>query len=170
MKRIIFGLFFLYGISLFAQSDKGVSAKEIPAQASAYIEAKFKEHSKIVYYKEVEDDSICFVANFKYESHKYSVMFSQAGEWIETEIQVSFEKFPENIEKAIEEKLIVDFSTYKIKQTQEVDNRGTLLYELEVRGKKHGDKEVLFYEYYFDRNGVFVKVEPIALKAIPSMF
>ncbi len=168
MKRIILGLLFLNCTFLYAQSDKGVSSKEIPTKVSSYLEEHFKTHSKIIYYKEVEDDSICFVANFKFKSQKYAVMFSQTGELIETEIQISFEKFPENIEAAIEEKLKLDFSSYKIVQTQEVDNKGVLFYELQVKGEKN--KELLFYEYYFDRTGVFVKSEIISLKAIPSMF
>ena len=86
---------------------------------------------------------------------------------METEIEIPFESLSLSIKQSIEQKLKQDFQTYKIKKTEEVRSQDLFLYELEVKGKQH-DTE--YYEYYFDQNGRFVRVELIQLKIISSFF
>jgi len=155
-------------ITLFAQRDKNISTKNIPKNIPAYVLKNYPTHRGVSYFVEYDEDTMCYEADFTYMKQKYSLLFDTLGNVIETEIEIPFEKISESIEKSIEEKLSMDLNKYKIEKTQIVDYRGKLLYEIQVRGKKK--KDVEFYEYYFNRLGEFVKVEPIYLKPIPSLF
>ncbi|MBC7451787.1 MAG: PepSY-like domain-containing protein [Cytophagales bacterium] len=141
---------------------------DIPTSISQYISHHYPEHSKISYYMDTENDSSYYAADFKFQKRSYSLLFTLEGNWFETEILLPFEKLPAQVSKSIEDKLRTDFSTSRILKTQEVDVQGMLLYELEIEGKKNN--EMVFNEYFFDRKGVFIKMEAIELKAIPSFF
>jgi len=167
MKKILI-VIFLFPITLFAQSDKSVSAKNVPQAIPVHLLKNYPSHTHVSYFIEKDADTVCYEADFTYLKQKYSLLFDTLGNVVETEIEISFEKLTESVEKLIEEKLSLDLKKYKIKKTQAVDFRGMLLYEIQVRGKKN--KDVEFYEYYFNRLGEFVKVETIYLKPIPSLF
>ncbi|WP_018342637.1 hypothetical protein [Cytophaga aurantiaca] len=167
MKKILI-VIFLFPITLFAQSDKSISAKNIPKNIPEFLGKYFPSHGKVSYFIEQDGDTMCYEADFKYMKQQYSLLFDTLGNMIEKEIKISFDTLPDLIKKSIEGKLTVDLEKYKIEQTQTVDYRGKLLYEIQVRGKKN--KEIEFYEYYFNRAGEFVKVETIVLKPIPSLY
>jgi len=167
MKNLLF-IIFLIPYALFAQSDKNVSVKNIPQNIPGYLEKNYPSHKNVSYFIEYDGDTLCYQADFEYMKQKYSLLFDTLGNVIETEVEILFEKISDPIEKLIEEKLSLDLKKYKVIKAQTVDYKGQLLYEIQVRGKKN--KEVEFYEYYFNRTGAFVKVEMIVLKPIPSLY
>jgi hypothetical protein len=152
----------------FSQTDKHINESNLPKSISEYITAKYPDHSAVSYYKDTENDTVFYAADFTYKRQKYSLMFDLEGRWYETEIETSFEKLPEDAEDAIKNKLKSDFGKFKIIKTQSVDIRGVLLYELKIRGQKNNQS--VFNEYFFDRQGNYIKFEVIELKPIPSLF
>ncbi|MGN6645421.1 MAG: hypothetical protein ACTHJT_02725 [Cytophaga sp.] len=167
MRKIILGVF-LMPLSLVAQNDKNISVRKIPSPVVAYLAKQYPSYKKVSYVIENDADTICYEAEFKYMGEKYSVLFDTLGNVIETEIEVSFDNLKDSVKEKIIDKLQTDFLTHKIIKTQEVEYRNALLYELEIKGRKK--KDVEFYEYYFERSGVFIKEELIELKPIPSLF
>jgi len=167
MRKILI-IILLFPNVLLAQRDKSISVKNIPQVIQAYLLKDYPCHTHVSYFIEYDGDTMCYEADFTYMKQKYSLLFDTLGNVFETEIEISFEKIPESIEKLIEDKLSFDLSKYKVMIVQTVDYRGKLLYEIQVRGKRN--KDVEFYEYYFNRSGEFVKVKTIYLKPIPSLF
>jgi hypothetical protein len=170
MKKFLLFAVFLVLITPFgfSQTDKGIKPEDLPKSINEYIANHYPGHSAISFYKDLENDTVFFAADFTYKKEKYSLLFDLEGNWFETEIQTPFEGLPESVEEAIEKKLKLDFEHFKIIKTQTVDIRGVLLYELEVRGQKN--KQSVFNEYFFDRQGNYIKFEVIELKTIPSLF
>lgn len=166
MKYYILILCFIPLCSI-AQSDKSISDKNVPAVILNYIDTHYSSHRTVSYYIDSDDDTINYEADFKCKN-TYSLLFDSTGNLIETEIQISFDQTPDSVKSKITNTLKTDFVKCRIVKTETVDHKGNLLYELLVRGKK--GKEIVFYEYYFNRSGFFVKVEMINLKSIPSLF
>jgi hypothetical protein len=169
MRKIIFLL--IIGnlcLTVLAQSDKSLSANNVPAYIPAYIDHTYPSHSNIAYYREKSDADRSYEATFKYNKQRYTLLFDTLGNCLETEIEIPFEKLPETIEEAIEQTLKTDFQKYSIKKTEQIIFPNKIMYEVEVQGKKEHDTE--YYEYYFDDKGAFTHFEKIKLKPIPSFF
>ena len=167
MKKFLI-IIFLFPITLFAQSDKSVSVKNVPQTIPEHILKNYPSHTNVSYFIEKNADTMFYEADFTYLKQKYSLLFDTLGNVFEIEIEISFKKLTESVKKLIEEKFSLDLKKYKIKKAQAVDYRGMMLYEIQVRGTKN--KDVDFYEYYFNRSGKFIKVETIDLKPIPSLY
>jgi len=169
MKKLL--LLFIIGnvyLSVSAQSDKRLSANNVPSNITAYIDHTYPSHSSIAYYREMNADSLCYEAAFKYNKQNFILLFDTLGNCLETEMEIPFEKLPEAIEEAVEQKLKADFQKHSIKKTELVTYTDKALYEIEVQGKKEHEAE--YYEYYFDDKGSFIRSEKIELKPIPSFF
>jgi len=156
--------------SLIAQSDKGINKTDIPSSIKEYLDKMYPNHSKIKFYKETKKDSVFYEAVFEMKEDDYSLLFNQQGVLIETEIAISFKEIPSEVGGKISDFLNGEFIFYKIKEIQEVDLKGILLYELAIKARKKENGSASFYEVYFDRNGKFIKIDNTPLNNIPSLF
>jgi hypothetical protein len=150
------------------QTEKRAKSAEIPNKVIDFIHKTYPNHEKIKFYKETENDTLYYEANFEQEEDEYSLLFDKLGNLYETEITLKFKELPAEIQQKVENYLKTNFVKYKIKKTQEVDLQGKLLYELAIKAKKTNENG--FYEIYFDRQGNFIKMEIIKLNAIQSLY
>ena len=104
MKKFLI-IIFLFPITLFAQSDKSVSVKNVPQTIPEHILKNYPSHTNVSYFIEKNADTMFYEADFTYLKQKYSLLFDTLGNVVETEIEISFEKLTESVEKLIEEKL-----------------------------------------------------------------
>ncbi len=170
MRKYSYGLIFILGSFqvAFSQTEGGIKKSAIPAVVKDYIDKNYSDHSHIKYYQEKIQDTAYYEAVFKKGEDEYSLLFDRSGTLYETEKTMSFKELPDEIIRKVEEYLKKEFICYKIIATQEVDQKGRLMYEFNVKGKKQS--KTSFYEIYFNRQGDFLKMEDKELKTIPSLF
>lgn len=166
----IFILFFFLAISHLghAQTESSAKKSEISSVIKKLIDEKYKGHRSVKYYKEILRDSLYYEAVFRHNKDEYSLLFDTLGNVYETEVTVPYSEIETSIRKKIEEKLNKDFPSFKIKKSQEVILKSKLMYEFLIKGKQ--DKRVSFREYYFDRQGNFLKDEVVELESIQTLF
>jgi hypothetical protein len=170
MKKYYWGLLFILGSFqiAFSQTEGGIRKSAIPPAVPEYIGKNYPGHSHIKYYQEKIQDTMYYEAVFKKGEDKYSLLFDRSGILCEIEETLPFKELPDGISRKVEEYLKKEFSCHKIIETQEVDQKGRLMYEFNVKGKKQS--KTSFYEIYFNRQGDFLKMEDKELKPIPSLF
>ena len=170
MQKYCWSLLFILGSfrAAFSQTEEGVSKSQIPPAMIEYINRSYSGHSHIKYYQEKIQDTLYYEAVFKKGEDEYSLLFDLSGSLYETEKTMPFKELPDRLIEKIEAYLKKEFTGYKVTETQEVDRKGNLMYELSVKGKKQS--KTSFYEIYFSRQGDFLKMEDTALKTIPSLF
>ena len=152
----------------FSQTESSAKESEIPLAMKEFIEKNYTGHSHLKFYKEKERDSLYFEAVFHLKEDEYSLTFDHHGNLHETEVELPFKELPSEIAKLVKDYLKTAFIHYKINRTEEVDQKGKLMYEFTVKGKNK--IKTSYYEIYFDRKGIFLKMDEIQLNPIPSLF
>jgi hypothetical protein len=156
-------------LALQAQdSDRKVNPDKLPASILPYIDQKYPDHDRVHFYTEKIGDTLYYEAKFEQHEDEYDLLFDVDGNLYETEKTLPEHELKEAIKDSIHTYLKSQFEEYKILKVQEVELKGRLLYELNVKGKKKGNKA--YYEIYFDRKGKYVGTEDVILNSIPSMF
>ena len=112
------------------------TAQDVPQAAKTAFKQKYPEAKSVEWEKEGDNK---FEAEFKSKGKEISVCFDKAGNWLETETEVSVRSLP----KRATSSLAGAFGKYKIEEAEEVRRSdGKVLYELEIETKK-GEWEVL---------------------------
>jgi hypothetical protein len=158
-------IFPLYG---FPQNDKKISSEKIPFAISSYIKGEYPQFKKVKYYKETINDTIMYEVELRKKEEKFSLLFYENGQLYEVEKEVKYKELQAEIRKNVEAELASRFLKYKINKVQFVNPHLVNKYEMNVKGKT--DKGISYFEIYFNKDGKFIELEEIKLKAIPSAF
>ena len=127
-------------LSLVSFGQK-VKEKEVPQMIKKALHEKCPTAKAVKWDKEKNNYEASFVAN-KVDN---SVLFSQDGKIVETEVEIQISKLPENALLYIKK----HFKNQKVKEAAIITNqKGEVIYEAEIAGK----------DILFDANGNFTKV------------
>lgn len=117
-----------------------IQDKDVPASAKTTLKNNYPTATGLKWEKENGN----YEAEFEVGETDYSVLFDNAGNILETEIEISSDALPV---KAIEY-ILKNYAGQKIKEAAKItDAKGTVTYEAEIKGK----------DLIFDSNGNFVK-------------
>ena len=136
MKAIIVVLLTAILMSNKAYAQK-ISANKVPAAVLSGFKAKFPNVTRASWEMENENK---YEANFKLNSNKTSVCFTNNGEWIETESEIKVSALPAKIQAT----LAKDFTGFKVDEVSMVESaKNGSGFEAEIE-KADEEFEVLF--------------------------
>jgi len=185
VKKIILLLLFQLPIILCGQQakqeyEKVIKAEEFPKEALKSLEEFGEEPSRLVYYREVNEDGEFYEAKGRWGGRYQSVKFTDGGELLDVEILISIDDIPEESREEIMEYFEDKFKKYRLTRIQrqysseELNvikclNAGTpevlkLRYEIEafVLGKKGRFGP---YEFLFSDQGELIQSREIKQRA-----
>jgi uncharacterized membrane protein YkoI len=125
---------FVLGTFFTSQAQK-ISADKVPVAVKTAFAKAYPNAKEAKWDKENSD----FEASFKNQSDELSVLFDAKGKVLETEKEVTLDKLPAAVQKALKGK--------KVKEAAIIEKEGKTFYEAEVGGK----------DLLFDKSGVLVK-------------
>ncbi len=182
--RFLYIIFFFVIINtVYAQKieiEKGVSEDEIPEIAFEYITSR--NVSKYRWFKEESESGITYEAKFKHNKRKFSVEFSEKGQFEDIEISIAKSEIAEESKSRIEKALSAEFEKYKISKVQiqykTIDLKELLsaaipkldaphIYEIVVKGKK--GKSQKLWEFQFNYLGELISFQEIVLRNKPYL-
>jgi hypothetical protein len=159
-------LFFLHASLSFAQSDKNVKVKDVPAAVKDYLKTNYPEAHSVKYYKEIEGDTTFYQISFHNKTDQYNLLLFPDGRIYETEIVMELDELPSSVRENIVKDLKTRYSKHTIRLVEQLNPGGVMKYEIKVharKNKKHG-----YFEVFFDSNGNFMEEEEEILESIPS--
>lgn len=126
-------------ISAFT-SAQNINKDKVPANVKSTFTSKFPSAKNAKWEKEKENYEVSFLM----EKTEQSALLDATGKLIETEIVISRNQLPKNIESY----LASHYPSKKITETSKItDAKGVTTFEVEVKGK----------DLIFDTNGTFIK-------------
>ncbi len=132
---VLGALFFVTG--LLAQRVKPAA---LPAAVLEHFEKQFVGAKEAKWEKE----GVYYEVEFEVGELEQSAVFDAAGNLIETEVDIAYTSLP----AAVKEYLRATYGKAKIKEvTQITDNKGSITYEVEVKGR----------DVLFDEKGQFLR-------------
>lgn len=143
MKNLGLSLLMGLSVSMMAQTDNSV-----PTAVTTAFASRFPNVSKVKW--EMEGDGV-WEAEFKIKRVEYSASFNAAGEWMETEWEISKRELPEHIKKALNEK----FEGCELEEAERFESPNGNGYEVEIELKNDEEFEVAISD-----EGVVLKSEP----------
>jgi len=143
--RIIPVLFFL-----FCTSYTIVSAQQlkIPVQVKKSFEQRYP-NAKAVNWSFNQDDKLWDVV-YEKEALEYSSSFSEAGDWLQTDINIKITELPDAVMNTLREQ----FLEYDIEEIERLETPEGLFYEIEV-GLEEGSEE-RDYELTISQDGTVI--------------
>ena len=145
--------------------DSGIRQKEIGPKIKAYLDKNYGQNLKTRFYEEKNGDLKTIEADFEFENRKYTLSFSDQGDFLKEEVDLKFDSLPDSVQVNINNYLSGKYPRFKIVNSQEVNpNTERSVYKIEVRHS--GD----YYEVYFDRNGNFTKYDELIFQPINTQF
>jgi len=174
---MIVSTYFSYSQTKYEKESR-IKPADVPSGAVEFV-SDMSLPGKIKWYKETGLESISFEAKTKVEGKRYSIEFSQNGEFEDLEIEIKKEEISEETLQSIENYLTAELTKFKIQkvQIQYTGNKEliknnalnlkdveglTIQYELIVSAKMDG--EFTAFEYLFDSTGAYMKSSRIILK------
>ncbi len=186
MKTVFFILFVLFSLETIGQvkieREYRVNSNEVPLKAVQWIDSTFQlKPSKIKLYNETNGNKQSFEAKLRWLGETYSVEFDSQGNIEDIEINIKWQKLPENTKRAINQHLKSNYISFKIIKIQQQlvgspnnlhlyiressISAVTIKYEMEIRGSIKSQNEI--WEILFDSNGEFLSVNKVILN--PSL-
>lgn len=128
-------------LSLVSFGQK-VKEKEVPQIIKKALHEKYPNAKEVKWDKEKNN----YEASFDINKLDNSVLFSQDGKIVETEIEIQISKLPKNALDYI----IKHFKNQKVKEAAKIiTDKGAIIYEAEIKGS----------DLLFDENGNFISLE-----------
>lgn len=125
----------IVAMNALAQDHRGTT---VPAVVSGAFIDRFPKAENL---KWVMEDASTYEAEFRQNGVEYSANFSAAGEWMETEMEVSVSTLPEDIRRALEK----DHPECKVMECERVERPGMgMNYEVELT--REGARTELVYD------------------------
>lgn len=152
--------------TVFGQNiDKRIHQNKVPKQITDYLHKNYYKNLKAKFYQERKSGVKTIEVDFSFQNRKYTLSFTDQGDFLEEEIELDFKSLPDNIQKKIESYLTEKYPSFKIIKCQEVSpNTERSIFEIEVRHSGN------YYEIYFDNTGNFKKYEELIFKPINTQF
>lgn len=186
MKTVFLILFVLFSLETIGQvkieREYRVNSNSVPLKALQWIDSTFQlKPSRIKWYNEITGNKQSFEAKLRWQGKSYSVEFDSQGDIEDIEINIKWQKLPENTKHAINQHLKSNYTSFKIIKIQQQlvgtpndlyhyirkssNSTVTLNYEIEIRGSTKSQNEI--WEILFDSNGEFLTVNQVILN--PSL-
>jgi hypothetical protein len=141
-KSVIVIALIMVSLVSFAQKTK---EQNVPQIVKNTLLQKFPKAKEIKWDKEGKN----FEASFDLNNVDNSVLFSQEGKIVETETEIKVSQLPKNALQYLKD----NYKNQKVKEVAKiVTEKGTLLYEAEIKGK----------DLFFDENGNFIKRDKVS--------
>ncbi len=158
-------------LSLCAQKiekESRIPYGKFPPQSTSYLDEHFPGRSQQKLYLQTGSSGLAYEAKFSFEERKFSILFSEGGEWIDTEKEIREDELPLFVMENIKLTLVQQYDKYIIKRIQEQETVNERRYEIELKGKSKG--EMTLYEYLFDSEGKYIRHETIILESYTNEF
>lgn len=140
MKKVMLMTMTVLAVLLsFAQKNQD---KDVPTPVKASLQKRYPATKGLKWEKENGN----YEAEFEVGETQYSVLIDNAGNILETEIEISSDALPTKAKEYVAK----NYVGQKVKEAAKLtDAKGTVTYEAEVNGK----------DLIFDSNGNFIKEE-----------
>lgn len=160
-----------------------IKTNEVPKKALRFVDS-LSFQSKIKWYKEFSSNGYSFEAKTRKSHDKYSIEFSENGDFEDLEIEIDSLQLPKSGYSKMIDYFDSENSTYKIIKIQQQysgnasavlnyflnEKRGIKLiikYEIVLSRKEEGT--FVMYEYLFDEDGEFEKRSRIMLNMTDNL-
>ena len=138
MKKLMF--FVVLSILPLISFGQKTKEKNVPQVVKNALYQKFPNAKEVKWDKEKDS----YEASFDVNQVDNSVLFSQDGKIVETEVEIKMSQLPKNALNYLKE----HYKSQKIKEAAKiVTNKGVVIYEAEIQGN----------DVLFDENGNFIK-------------
>lgn len=157
--------------SLCAQKverEKRIPAEAFPPLSSSYLDVHFSGRSHEKLFLQTGSSGLAYEAKFRFEERQFSILFSESGQWIDTEKEIREDELPKHVKDNIMLLLALRYDKFILKRIQEQEFVLGKGYEIELKGKSKG--EMILYEYLFDSEGNYIRHETIILEAYTNEF
>ncbi len=174
---MVVSAYFSYSQTKYEKESR-IKPEDVPSGAVEFV-SDMSLPGKIKWYKETGLEQFSFEGKTKVEGRRYSIEFSQNGEFEDLEIEIKNTEIPKETLASIEYYLTAELTKFKIRkvQIQYTGNKEliknnalnlkdveglNIQYELIVYAKVDG--EFTAFEYLFDSSGAYLKRSGIILK------
>lgn len=147
MRTIVLLPAALIVISACGQKNEEIVPKKVE---EAFLK-QFPNGDKVEWSKESDTE---WEVDFKLEDVKYSAVFEQNGNWIETEHEIKAKQLPDLVKMTMEQ----HFSAYEIESAEIAEKEHGTFYELEI------EKGEVMMEVVLNEDGSIVSKEKISEK------
>ena len=141
--------FMLTGLVLFLFTMSTSCQTMAPKEVSDSFKQKYPEATDVEWEKEGDEWDVEFMLG----EDEYEAVFTEAGEWIETEMEVEHADVPAEVFKTLH----LNYDEFEIEEIEWMDSPDFKGYEVEVEIEE-GEEDVL-WEVYILEDGTFVKAE-----------
>ncbi len=132
-KSIVVIALLMVSLVSFAQKSKG---QNVPQVIKTALSQKFPNAKEVKWDKEGKN----FEASFDLDDVDNSVLFSQDGKIVETEVEIKVSQLPKNALQYLNN----NYKNQKVKEAARiVTEKGNVIYEAEIKGE----------DLFFDENG-----------------
>ena len=187
---IVLVSFLLLSFEGFSQKkvefEIAVDQDSVPGISRDFVEQLFPEQKVNWFFEKSADDST-YEAKVKVNKKRYSVEFSYAGEFQDVEELMKENEVPQYVIDTIRGKLKESFQIIEFKKIQkQYLNKGDVMKVLKERNLSDAKKEVeinyeiiifgesdakqAYYEYLFDADGLFLKMQELEESSTDNFF
>jgi len=152
------------------EREKRISLEKFPSASLNMLNSEFTGRTHQKFYLESGSSGTTFEAKFRHEQRKYSVKFSENGQWLDTEKEMREEELVMEVRNNIlfNLKSGFNFDEFRMVRIQEQLSGEGLRYEIEIKGKSRGKTEL--YEFLFDAEGKYINHEVILIESYTNEF
>ncbi len=165
------------------EKETRVKEKNVPQEARNFLDL-LDFDTRIKWYKEQGIRDVYYEAKTKFEKQRYSIKFTEEGNFFDLEVEIASDEIPDEIFDKIEDFLEEEYDSFSIEkiQVQYTGDRDTVLnyfleettregidvhYEIVISSKQEGS--FVMYEFLFSETGEYVKKAEIILKNIDNI-
>lgn len=165
------------------EKETRVKEKNVPQEARNFLDL-LDFDTRIKWYKEQGIRDVYYEAKTKFEKQRYSIKFTEEGNFFDLEVEIASDEIPDEIFDKIEDFLEEEYDRFSIEkiQVQYTGDRDTVLnyfleettregidvhYEIVISSKQEGS--FVMYEFLFSETGEYVKKAEIILKNIDNI-
>ncbi|MFW5761720.1 MAG: hypothetical protein ACOCXH_12135 [Cyclobacteriaceae bacterium] len=168
---IFFIIMCIFSLAVNAQKiekEKKIRRAKFPVKALEYLNRHFDKVDKVKFYRESTEDSTFFESKFTCQGDFYSVKFNPDGSLYDIEKLISVDNIPDTVLKKIKNRFDNDFKRWKIQKIQQRQFRGSIEFEIVVKGKLA--KQIEVFEFHFSKSGDFLNKQKIESRFTDIVF
>lgn len=180
LSFVCIGMTLIIAMDAFSQpkyeKEIRIRSKDVPDNALRFVES-LNLTSVIRWYKEINYEKITFEAKTTFQKERISIEFHEDGSLQDIEIEIPYEKIPNDALTDIHKYLSSKYRKFKIEkaQIQYIGNESVILDFFRNNRKKNANIETRYElvvvlladgkyqksEYLFSHNGEFIRTRPI---------
>ncbi len=134
----------------------------MPTAALEFLNTNFEKRSRNHYYLDESESRTTLEAKFKLDSRWYSVEFDRAGNWLDTEFEVSLDEVPPSVWQEVCTDWSDRYGKFRVARVQQhIGKHDGRYFEVELRARKAYEWER--YEAAIDSSGAVLTFDTIKL-------